>query len=804
MRHADFEARAIHAARDAADRPGGSGAPEMKFGIGQPVHRREDPILVRGEGRYTDDLTLPGQVYAVMVRSPIAHGLIRGIDVHAAKESPGVLGVYTGEDLAAYGAFTNGMAFKNRDGSPMTRPPRHALATDKVRYVGQPVAFVVATTAEAAREAAEVVALDIDSLDAAVTPQEASRPGAPLLYDEAPGNVLLDYRYGDADAVTKAFAQAAHVTRLELDSHRLIVNPLEPRSALAEYEPEAGRFTLHVGSQGVFGMRGQLAKDVLGVETDKLRIVTGNVGGSFGMKSSAFPEYVCLLHAARALGRPVKWTDQRSESFMSDHHGRGIEVVGELALDAEGRFLGVRITGFADLGAELTPVAPLFCTVNIAKNVVSVYRTPLVQVDIKCMLTNQTPISAYRGAGRPEGNYIMERLIENAARETGHDAVALRRKNHIRPDQIPYDTPAETSYDSGEFTALLDRTLEAADWDGFAARAAESHARGKLRGRGIGQYLEVTAPPQNEMGGIRFEADGTVTIVTGTLDYGQGHWTPFAQVLSGRLGIPFEAIRLVQGDSDQLVAGGGTGGSKSLMASGTAIVEAADIVIENGRKIAAEMLEAGVADIEFRDGRFGIVGTDRTIGILDLARTLREGGARLAEGMPHSLDVKHVHKASPAAYPNGCHVAEVEIDPETGTTEVVRYASVNDFGTIVNPLLVEGQLHGGVLQGIGQALMERTAYDETGQLISGSFMDYQLPRAHDAPPFAPFESRPVPATTNPLGVKGCGEAGCAGSLPSVMNAVVDALSPLGVKHINMPATPERIWRTIQEAKTAAA
>jgi carbon-monoxide dehydrogenase large subunit len=803
MRHADFEARTIHAAREAADRPGGSASPEMKFGVGQPVHRREDPILVRGEGRYTDDLAVPGQAYAVMVRSPIAHGIIRNLDSEAAKENPGVLGVYTGADLAGYGAFGNGMAFKNRDGSPMARPPRRALATDKVRYVGQPVAFVVATTAEAAREAAEAVGLDIESLDAAVTPEEAGREGAPLLYEEAPGNVLLDYHYGDTDAVTKAFAKAAHVTRLELDSHRLVVNPLEPRSALAEYDAESGRYTLHVGSQGVFGMRAQLA-NVLGVETDGLRIVTGNVGGSFGMKSSAFPEYLCLLHAARVLGRPVKWTDQRSESFMSDHHGRGIEVVGELALDADGRFLALRVTGLADLGAELTPVAPLFATVNIGKNAVSVYQTPLVEVDIKCMLTNQTPISAYRGAGRPEGNYIMERLIETAARETGRDSIALRRLNHIRPDQIPYETPSETSYDSGEFTALLDRTLEAADWDGFPARAAESRARGKLRGRGIGQYLEVTAPPQNEMGGIRFEADGTVTIVTGTLDYGQGHWTPFAQVLSARLGIPFEAIRLLQGDSDQLVAGGGTGGSKSLMASGTAILEAADIVVENGRKIAAELLEAGVADIEFRDGRFGIVGTDRTIGIMELAGTLREGSTRLAEGTPRSLDVKHVHKASPAAYPNGCHVAEVEIDPETGTTEVVRYTSVNDFGTIVNPLLVEGQLHGGVLQGIGQALMERAAYDESGQLVSGSFMDYQLPRAHDAPPFAPFESRPVPATTNPLGVKGCGEAGCAGSLPSVMNAVVDALSPLGVTHINMPATPERVWRSIQDVKATAA
>ena len=751
--------------RDTMERPGGGRieAAGGQYGVGQPVHRREDPILVRGEGHYTDDLRLPGQLYATFVRSPYAHGILRGVDASAAREMPGVLGIYTADDLAAYGTLPNGLAFKSRDGSPMKKPPRGPLASGKVRFVGDPVACVVAETPDAAREAAEAVELDIEALPAAVTAPEAVAEGAPVLYDDVPGNVFFDYHHGDTAAVDAAFARAAHVTRLDIDSHRLAVSPMEPRSAIGDYDQDSERFTLRLGCQGVFGMRAGMAA-TMKLPVEKLRILTEQVGGSFGMKSSPFPEYVCLLHAARALGRPVRWTDARSESFMADHHGRGLEVTAELALDSEGRFLAVRIAGLADLGGYLTPVAPLFSSVNVAKNVVSVYRTPLVEVGIRCAFTNAVPVSAYRGAGRPEGNYVMERLIDVAAQETGRDGAELRRLNHIRPDEMPYATPSDTKYDSGEFTALLDQTLAAADWNGFAARRAESRARGMLRGRGIGQYLEVTAPPQNEMGGIQFEPDGDVTIVTGTLDYGQGHWTAFAQVLSARLGVPFERIRLHQGDSDRLIAGGGTGGSKSLMASGAAIVEAADKVITIGREIAAEMLEAGPGDIEFADGRFTIAGTDRGIGIMEMAQRLRDG-ASLPEGVPRSLDVAHVHANSPSAYPNGCHIAEVEIDPDTGSAEVVRYTMVNDFGVIVNPMLVEGQAHGGVLQGIGQALLERTAYDPEGQLVSGSFMDYALPRAGHAPPFAPFESRPVPALTNPLGVKGCGEAGGGGRAP---------------------------------------
>ena len=776
----------------------------LKFGLGQPVTRQEDPALLQGRGRYTDDIALPGQLWCVMVRSPYAHGVITAIETEAAREAPGVLGVFTGADLATagYGTMRCVLPLKNRDGSPLRNIERPSLAIDQVRFVGDPVAFVVAETRGAARDGAEAVFLDIDVLPAVTEASAAAAPGAPLLYDHVPGNEALDFHYGDSAKVAAAFAAAAHVTKLSIRNNRVVVCAMEPRSAIGEYDAATGRYTLHVGSQGVFGLRAQMAGDILKVPVDQLRILTGNVGGSFGMKAHAYPEYACLLHAAKLLGRPVKWTDDRSGSFLSDQHGRDHEVEAELALDAEGRVLAVRLTVFANLGAYIAAVGPLMGTGNFVKNVQSNYRTPLIEVNTSCLLTNTTPVSAYRGAGRPEGNYFMERLLEAAALETGRSAIELRRLNHIAPDQFPYSTASDNIYDGGEFSALLDEALEAADWEGFAARRADSAARGKLRGRGIGNFLECTAPPSKEQGEIRFEADGTVTIVTGTLDYGQGHWTPFAQVLHQRLGVPFTAIRLVQGDSDRLIAGGGTGGSKSLMASGAAIVEAADLVIEKGRLAAAHMLEAAATDIEFdRDleghGRFTIAGTDRTIGIMELAQRIRVANDPPPE-MPTSLNVQHVFDQAPMAYPNGCHICEVEVEPETGMVAVVRYLAVNDFGVIVNPLLVEGQAHGGIVQGIGQALMERTVYSDDGQLLTGSYQDYCLPRAGDLPDFG-FLSHPVPATTNPLGAKGCGEAGCAGSLPAVMNALVDALSAHGVRHIDMPATPETVWRAIQGA-----
>ncbi|HZT90145.1 MAG TPA: xanthine dehydrogenase family protein molybdopterin-binding subunit [Stellaceae bacterium] len=773
---------------------------EDRFAIGQPVPRAEDPVLVRGEGHYADDFSRPGQAYAVMVRSPYAHGVLRGIDTGAARAMPGVLAVYTAADLAAggIGPLPARQVMNNRDGTPMLQPVRHALASDKVRHVGEAVACVVADSVAAAKDAAEAVALDIDPLPAVTEPALADAPDAPLVHDDVPGNVGLDFHFGDSERVAAAFAAAAHVTRLRLRNNRIVVNPIEPRAALAEYDAGRQHWTLYVGCQGVFGFRNYIAQ-VLGVGRDRVRVVTDRVGGSFGMKQPNMPEYFCILHAARMLGRPVKWTDERSGSFVSDTHGRDHDMIAELALDRDGNFLAVRLTGYGNLGAHYGAPGP--STRNAQRNTLGVYKTPLIEVNTKCVFTNTTPVGAYRGAGRPEANYYMERLVDAAAREMGIDQLELRRRNHIPPEAMPYRSPNGTTYDSGDFTNLLNQAVGLADWHNFPQRKAESRARGKLRGRGISDYLELTGPPGREMGGIRFEANGDVTIVTGTLDYGQGHWTPFAQVLAARLGIPFRRIRLLQGDSDALIAGGGTGGSKSLIVSGNAIVGAADKVIERGRQIAAHVLEAAAADIEFRAGRFVIAGTDRSIGMMELAARLH-AGLTLPPELPQSLDVADIYDGPPSAFPNGCHIAEVEIDPQTGMVEVVKYTFVNDFGVVVNPLLVNGQAHGGIVQGIGQALRERTVYDEDGQLLTGSYMDYAMPRADDAPFFV-HDFHPVPATTNPLGAKGCGEAGCAGALPSVMNAVIDALSELGVRHIDMPATPERVWRAIRDAESRA-
>lgn len=762
-----------------------------RYGIGQPVTRTEDPVLLRGEGRYTDDLNEPGQAHAWMVRSNHAHGILRGIDAAAAKAMPGVLAVYTADNLAAYGPHKCVAPLVNRDGTPMKKPVRKSLAKDRVRYVGDPVACVVAETALQARDAAEAVEVDIEPLPAVTLSSAAVKPGAPQLYDDVPGNVACDFHYGDEAKVAAAFAAAAHVEKLTLRNTRLVVAAMEPRVGICSWDA-AGRVTLTAPGQGVFGMKGQLA-DMLGLAPEKVRIRTHNVGGSFGMKGYIYPEYLCLAHASRALGRPVKWTDERSGSFVSDHHGRDHEMTAELALDKDGNFLAQRVTGTGNVGAWLNPVAPMPPSLNAVKNSPGVYRTPLLQVTTKVAFTNTTPVGPYRGAGRPEANYYLERLIDNAAAAMGIDRLELRRRNHIRPGEMPFKAASDMNYDSGEFGAVMEEALRRADAAGFAQRKAESRARGRLRGLGVGSYLEVTAPPNKEMGGVRFEKNGDVTLITGTLDYGQGHAAPFAQVLAARLGVPFERIRLVQGDSDQLVFGAGTGGSRSMMMSGAAIVEASVKVIAQGREAAAAQLEAAPGDIAFeiRDGagRFVVAGTDRAVALMDLA-------ARA----PGKLDVTHVTEVIPSAFPNGCHVAEVEIDPETGVTQVVRYHSVNDFGTVVNPLLVEGQIHGGVVQGIGQALMETALFDDTGQLLTGSFMDYALPRADNVPAAFGVAHHPVPATTNPLGAKGCGEAGCAGALTSVMNAIVDALSERGIRHFDMPATPERVWRALHAAR----
>ena len=655
-----------------------------KFAIGQPVPRGEDPKLVQGQGRYTDDVSLPNQAFAVILRSRHAHGVIRRIDTSAAKGMPGVLAVYTAADLAAvgYAPLKTVMPLKGRDGNLMKVPTRYALATDKVRFVGDPIACVVAETVHQGKDAAQAIEVDIDPLPAVITPREAVKAGAPQLYEDVPGNVACDWHFGDTAKVEQAFKEAAHVVKMPLRNTRLVVNAMEPRGFVASYDKASSRFTVYTGGQSTFGQKMATA-EVLKVTPDKVHAMLGNVGGSFGMKAPVFPEYVCVLHAAR---------------------------------------------------------------------------------------------------------------------EMGIDRIELRRRNHIKPKEIPYKTPSDNVYDSGDFPAVLKRVMELADYKGFGKRKRESRKRGKLRGIGVGSFLEVTAPQAKELGGIRFEADGTVTIITGTLDFGQGHWTPFAQVLATKLGVPFDKIRLLQGDSDQLPLGGGTGGSKSAMMSGTAIAQGAEKVIEQGKPIAAFVLEAATGDIEFHNGRFVIAGTDRAIGIMELAAKLR-GGLKLPPDIPQTLNVMHVSDGVPATYPNGAHVAEVEIDPDTGIVEVVKYVAVNDFGTELNPLLVAGQVHGGLVQGLGQALMENTVYNEDGQLLTGSYMDYAMPRAADAPNFT-TESQPSPATTNPLGVKGCGEAGCAGSLVSINNAIADALADVGVKHLDMPATPERVWQAIKGARVA--
>ena len=774
----------------------------QKFGVGQPVRRKEDDTLVRGKGKYTDDFNLPGQAYAWIVRSTHAHGIIRGIDTSAAKTMPGALGVWTGADLAAanYGPYTCGLPLKSRDGTPLLQTNRTALMTDKVRYVGDPVAFVVAETLAQARDAAEAVVVDIDPLPAVTEPEEAAKPGAPQLYDHIPNNVALDYHYGDTAKVDAAFASAAHVTKLDIVNTRVAVVAMEPRAGLASYDKASERYTIQVPTQGVAGNRMNLARNILKVPNEKVHLLTPNVGGSFGMKNINYPEYLCILHAAKTLNRPVKWTDERSTSFLSDSHGRAQQIHAELALDAEGKFLAVKVSGYGNLGAYITGVAPSPLSLNVGKNLASVYRTPLMTVDIKTVLTNTTLMGAYRGAGRPEANYFMERLIDRAADEMGVNRLTLRKRNFIKPAQMPFEASSGVTYDSGDFQGVFNKALEISDHAGFAKRRKESRKRGKLRGIAVGSYLEVTAPPGVELGKIVFEDEGSVRLITGTLDYGQGHATPFAQVLSAQLGVPFESIKLEQGDSDLVHTGSGTGGSRSITATGMAIVEASRLIIEKGKRAAAHLMEASEADIEFANGRFTIAGTDRSIDIIELARRLREG--KIPEGVPASLDVDHTTEPIPSTFPNGCHVAEVEIDPETGIVQIVRYTGVNDFGTIVNPLLVAGQMHGGVAQGIGQALMECVSYDSNGQPITGSFMDYALPRAEDVPVMA-VGDHPVLAKSNPLGTKGCGEAGCAGSLATIVNAVLDALSEYGITHIDMPLTPEKIWRAIRDAKKAA-
>ena len=765
------------------------------YAVSQPVTRNEDPRLLRGDGLYTDDKNLDGQAHAVFLRSTIAHGDITSLDVAAAKNAPGVVAVLTVDDLEAAGLGTlpNNLPVKSRDGSPLIKPVRPILAKGRVRHVGEPVVAIIAETAAQARDAAELVELEIAPLPPVIALEDAVSPGAVQVHEEAANNVCLDFQMGDAEATATAFEEAAHVTRLHLDNNRCFVSAMEPRAAVADFDSAEDRYILHVCSQGVMGMRNILANAIFNIDPEKIHVLTDDVGGSFGMKSMPYHEYPVIMLAAKQLGRAVKWNADRSESCLSDHHGRASQFEAELALDKDGKFLAVRVTGLADMGGYLTGTGPLAQSVNIGKNLPCMYTTPAIDVNMRCVFTNKLYVGAYRGAGRPEGNYIMERLVDAAAREMDIDPIQIRRRNLIPNSAFPFTAASGQVIDSGDFEQMLVQAVAASDWAGFERRRASSEGRGLSRGIGVCSYLEVTAPAGKEHGGIRFGEDGRVTMVSGTLDYGQGHRSTFAQILSARLGIAFDKIDLLQGDSDELLFGGGTGGSRSVIAAGGAFYEAGAEVIEKGKAVAGHLLEAAVEDIEFADGDFRISGTDRSINLLDLAAKARELGG--VGGVPDSLDVDLVHETAPSAFPNGVHIGEVEINPDTGETQVVKYTVVDDFGNVINPLLVGGQVHGGVVQGIGQALMENVVYDSDGQLVTGSYMDYALPRADQIPDIE-FLDHPVPAKTNVLGAKGAGEAGVSGALPAIMNAMVDGLSKYGVTNINMPATPEKVWRAI--------
>ena len=773
-----------------------------KFGLAQPVRRVEDPRLLKGSGSYTDDITLPGTVHGVVLRSPHAAATITAIDTSAAKAVPGVLAVYTSADLNADGIGTLPCAapVKNRDGSAMAQPPHPVLADGKVRHVGDPVAFIVAETPKAARDAAEAVMVDYDVLPAVTDLARATEPGMPQVWPEAKNNVVFDWEIGDKGKTESLFAQAAHVTRLTVVNNRIVVSSMEARAALADYDAKTERWTLRTNTQGGWLLKDLLSAAVFKVPAEKFRILTPDVGGGFGMKIFLYAEHVLTCYAARKLGRPVKWASERSEAFLADTQGRDNITLGEIALDKDGKFLALRTRNTAGMGAYLSTFAPYIPTMAGTGVLASVYGFQAVYANVIGVFTNTVPVDAYRGAGRPEANYLVERLIDAAARELKIDRVELRRRNMVGPEAMPHKTPVGKLYDSGDFRIVLDAALKNADWAGFEARRAEAAKRGKRRGIGLSYYLEATGGAPTERAEIRFADDGFVDVYVGTQSTGQGHETAYVQLTATELGVPGEKIRVIQGDTDSIPTGGGTGGARSLYSEGQAILLTTATVIEKGKKAASEALEAAVGDIAFEDGRFAIVGTDRGIDILTLAATQRQRAAK-GEDVT-TLDAAEVAEIKAHTFPNGCHIAEIEIDPDTGVTRVVHYSVTDDVGKAVNPLIVRGQVHGGVAQGFGQAMLERTAYDpDSGQLLSGSFMDYALPRADDLPDIK-VDLVEVPCASNPLGVKGAGEAGAVGSPPAFINAVVDALSVDGVTHIDMPATPETVWRALSHRKAA--
>ncbi len=773
-----------------------------QFGMGQAVRRKEDIRLITGTGQFTDDVSRAGQVYAAFLRSPHAHARIKSIDTAAAKAAPGVIAVFTYKEVAEdkLGTITAGFPMQNRDGTPSAMPPRTMLAGDRARCVGDPLALVIAETTDEAKDAVELIDVDYEPLPAVLDPAAAAAPGAPLLHDEAPGNVAVDWGFGDLAAVEAAFAKAAKVVALDLVINRIVVAAMEPRSVVGDYDPASGRYTAHLGTQGVHLMRDDLA-EILGVEKDKVRVLTTDVGGGFGMKGANHPEHVLIPWAARRVGRPVKWTADRQESFLSDTQGRDQRVHVELALDSEGHFLGIRVNGYANVGAYLSKYSVAVPTFAGYRLLTGVYRIPAAYTNIKVMLTNSVWVDAYRGAGRPEVSYIVERTVDAAARAMGIAPDEIRRRNFIQPDAFPYTTPMYATYDSGDFPAAQAKALKAADWAGYPARRDASLKRGKRRGIGMAYYVEVTAPGPIEKADIRFTEDGRLVMGIGVGPSGQGHETAFAQIVEDKLGVPFDKVDLVFGDTDKLTQGGGTGGAKSLMLAGTALFDAADKIVAKGRKLAGHVLEAAEQDIQFADGTFTISGTDRAIHILDLAREARNAKA-LPEGVPSTLDDFGMSTSDSATFPNGCHICELEIDEETGVIEIASYTVVDDFGRLINPMIVEGQIHGGLAQGIGQAILENAVFDnDSGQFISGSFMDYAMPRASDMPNYSISWSH-VPCTTNAMGIKGAGEAGSVGSMGATMNAVHDALAPLGVTRVDMPATPNAVWRAITAAKVA--
>ncbi|TAD90762.1 MAG: xanthine dehydrogenase family protein molybdopterin-binding subunit [Alphaproteobacteria bacterium] len=783
----------------------------MTYQIGASVKRREDLRFLTGKGNYTDDINRPGQLYAYLLRSPMAHAEIVSIDTTAAKAMAGVRAVFTGADMAAdgVGGLPCGWQIHSKDGSPMVEPPHPALAVGRVRHVGDTVAVVIADTLAQAKDAAEALEVEYKALSAVATTTEATVDGAPLVWEDAKNNICYDWHIGDKAAVDAAFASAAQVATIDLVNNRLIPNAMEPRAALGDFNPATGEHTLITTSQNPHVIRLLMGAFVLKIPEHKLRVLAPDVGGGFGSKIYHYAEEAICTWAAAKLKRPVKWTAERTESFMTDAHGRDHVTHAELAMDAEGRFLALRVSTLANMGAYLSTFAPAVPTYLYATLLAGVYKTPAIYAEVKAVFTNTTPVDAYRGAGRPEATFLLERLVDEAARVSGIDRAEIRRRNFIPADAYPYQTPVALQYDSGDYAGCLDAALKAADYDGFAARKAASEAAGKLRGIGLSTYLEACGIAPSavvgslgaraglfEVGKIRVHPTGSVTVFTGTHSHGQGHETTFAQVVADALGVGIDSVEIVHGDTANVPFGMGTYGSRSLAVGGSAIVKACDKIIAKARKIAAHLLEAAESDIEFKDGLFKVAGTDRQKSLPEIS---------LAAYVPHNYPIDELepgleetafYDPKNFTYPGGTHICEVEVDPETGVTKVVKFTAVDDVGRVINPMIVEGQIHGGVAQGIGQALLEQCVYDDSGQLLTGSMMDYCMPRADDLPSFH-VENHTTLCTHNPLGVKGCGEVGAIGSPPAVMNAVVDALKGYGVTHMDMPATPEKVWRAIQ-------